>query len=177
MNICDLGAQNNYTFALPAPYTKDYYEQRGITYIAIDISGENGSFAIDLAYPLEDDLGKFDLLVDAGTSEHIGIDGKHSLEAIYNCCKTKHELLKVGGFMVNENPKSGHWPGHGFNYYTLNFYNMLAELQGYKMIDLGEHAAMGNTRDGMNVHCVLQKINDEPFMDIHKFKLCDIKTR
>lgn len=176
-SVIDLGAQNNYTIPLPAPYMKEWYEARDIAYTAIDISGENGSFALDLAYPLEDNLGQFDLLVDAGTSEHIGIEGKFDPHAIYNCWRTKHELVKAGGYMVNENPKSGHWPGHGFNYYTMEFYMRLQVKQGYKMLDIGEHPAMGNITDGMNIHSVFQKVNDNPFMSFEKFMECGIQTK
>ena len=175
--IVDFGAQNNYSVPLPAPYMKDWYLERGIEYVAIDISGENDSMIVDLAYPMEQNIGEFDLLVDAGTSEHVGIDGKHAVSAIYNCWKTKHDLLKAGGIMINENPKTGNWPGHGFNYYTTEFYHNLCVACGYRMIELGEHAAMGNITDGWNVHCVFQKMDNKPFISIEEFATLGIQTQ
>lgn len=175
-SVLDLGAQNNYTDP-QAPYCRAWYTDQGIGYTSIDLSAEDGAFPYDLAKPIDDILGQFDMLVDAGTSEHIGTDGKHDMKAIYQCWKTKHELLKAGGFMVCENPKSGSWPLHGFNYYTKSFYMRLTTKCGYRMLDLGEHAAMGNTTDGWNVHCVLQKLTDTPFITFEQFKDCKIELK
>ena len=172
--VVDLGAQNDYRHpTLPAPYVKDtYYANK--QYTAIHISGENGSQPYDLSQ-LHDFGVQYDLLVDAGTSEHVGTNGKHDIKAIYNCWKNKHNLVKVGGFIVSENPKTGNWPGHGFNYYTTDFYKLLAGFCNYSLIDIGEHPAMGNTTDGWNVYCVLQKTKED-FISLEKFKKCGIAT-
>lgn len=173
-SILDYGAQNMYNQpAQPAPYAKGWYESKGIKYTAIDLSGENGALPINLCYPIKEDLGQFDLVVDCGTSEHCGIDGKHNTSAFYNAVKNKHDLLKVGGVMFSENPKSGNWPGHGFNYYTQDFYKKLIELNGYELLELGEVAAMGNVTDGWNVYCVLKKIKDKPFISFEDFQQCE----
>ena len=172
-SVVDLGAQNDYRVPLPAPYTKDSY-YAGKDYEAIDISGENGSTPLDLSKLHKFDK-QFDLLVDAGTSEHVGTNGKHDIKAIYNCWKNKHNLVKVGGYIISENPKTGHWPGHGFNYYTEAFYACLVQVCGYRLIDVGCVAAMGNTTDGWNVYSVLQK-NQEEFCSIREFKTCGIET-
>ena len=172
--VVDLGAQNDYRHpTLPAPYVKDtYYHNKG--YVAFDISGENGSEPYDLSvlhnFPMQ-----YDLVVDAGTSEHVGRGGSFSWEAIYNCWKNKHRLAKTMGFIVSENPKTGNWPGHGFNYYTEGFYKELATLAEYLVISLGEHPAMGNTINGWNVYCVLQK-NREEFISLEEFRGCGIRT-
>jgi hypothetical protein len=173
-SVVDLGAQNDYRHpTLPAPYVKDtYYANK--QYTAIDISGENGSQPYDLS--LLHSFGvQYDLLVDAGTSEHVGTNGKHDIKAIYNCWKNKHNLVKVGGFIVSENPKTGNWPGHGFNYYTEAFYHILAQVCGYNLISVGSVAAMGNFVDGWNVYAVLQK-NQEEFCTLTEFKTCGIQT-
>lgn len=176
-SILDYGAQNMYNQpALPAPYAKEWYEGMGISYIAIDISGENGALPIDLSYPIQENLGQFDLVVDCGTSEHCGISGKHESSAFYNAVKNKHDLLKVGGIMVSENPKTGNWPSHGFNYYSRDFYRQLADLNGYELLELGEVAAMGNTTDGWNIYCILRKIHDKPFISFEEFQKCEQLT-
>jgi hypothetical protein len=174
--VIDLGAQNNYSQPqLPAPYMDEWYAGKGIDYVSIDINGENGSMAIDLSLPLVwHEVGKFwvqgsssyrfdiaDMLVDAGTSEHVGKNGAFDWEAIYNCWCTKFDLLKQGGIMYSENPMTGNWPGHGFQYYTKFFYLELEKLLDIKILDLGQHPAMGNTTDGWNVYCTFQKGNDE----------------
>lgn len=177
--VIDLGAQNNYSLSIPeggsAPYMSEWYQSQDIDYAAIDLSAENNSLPIDLALPVDDELGQFDLLVDAGTSEHIGIGGKYFDTAIYNCWKTKHNLVKPGGYIISENPKTGNWPGHGFNYYTTEFYTRLATLCHYDIIELGEHPAMGNTTDGWNIHCILRKKEDTPFISSKDFATCGIK--
>src|SRR4051812_17656834 len=83
--VIDLGAQNMYNQPkLPAPYAKDWYEEQGYAYISIDLNGENESLPLDLAYPIKEKLNKCDLLVDAGTMEHVGINGAFAWEALYN---------------------------------------------------------------------------------------------
>lgn len=172
-SVLDYGAQNMYNQpVLPAPYAKDWYEGMGIKYTAIDISGENGSLPINLSEPMVN-FDQFDLVVDCGTSEHCGINGKHEPWAFYNAIKNKHDLLKAGGIMFSENPKTGNWPGHGFNYYSQEFYRQLAALNGYELLELGEVAAMGNTTDGWNVYCVLKKINDNLFISFEEFQQCE----
>lgn len=173
-NVLDYGAQNMYNqHIIPAPYAKEWYETQGISYTAIDLSGENGSLRIDLSYPIKEKLGLFDLVVDCGTSEHCGINGKHEPSAFYNAVKNKHDLLKVGGVMFSENPKTGNWPGHGFNYYSKLFYQQLCVLNRYKILELGEVPAMGNTTDGWNVYCVFVKVDDTPFISFEEFQQCE----
>lgn len=174
--VIDLGAQNDYRANyLPAPYVRNtYYKEKDKQYDSIDLSLEDGAFGFDLSQ-LHEFPRQYDLLVDAGTSEHVGNNGKFGWRAIYNCWKNKHNLVKVGGFMVNENPKTGNWPGHGFNYYTTDFYKRLAAIADYSLINLGEHPAMGNTTDGWNVYCVMQKTK-ENFITFEQFKECGIKT-
>lgn len=177
-SVLDYGAQNMYNQpVLPAPYAKDWYESMGIKYTAIDISGENESQPIDLSKPLVIIPEVYDLVVDCGTSEHCGIDGKHDPMAFYNAVKNKHDLLKTGGIMFSENPKTGNWPGHGFNYYSQNFYKTLATLNNYEILELGEVAAMGNVTDGWNIYCVLKRVNNNPFISFEDFQQCEQLTK
>lgn len=173
--VVDLGAQNMYNQpVLPAPYASEWYKEQGIVYVAIDLSGENDALEIDLGKPSkplfpESQSAKFEMVVDAGTSEHIGTDGKFDWEAIYNCWKTKHSSLRTDGIMVNENPLTGHWPGHGFQYYTEAFYKELAAATDYELLELGTACAMGNCTTGMNVYCILRKHSDK-FVTVEQFK-------
>lgn len=182
-SILDLGAQNMYNQpALPAPYAKEWYEQKGIKYVSIDINSEHGSIPVDLSKPIFGQYGldpilkeQYDLLVDAGTGEHVSDNGKHGTEAFYNCWVTKHTLLRAGGVMISENPLTGNWPGHGQNYITQSFYKVLCRLAGYELIHLHDHPAMGNTTDGWNCVCVLMKTGDEDFISFDEFKLLDFR--
>lgn len=151
-SVLDFGAQNNYAQPkLPAPYMSEWYQSKGIYYMSVDLSGENGCIVQDLTKSF--DLGKeFDLCVDAGTLEHVS-DLYSGLLNLFAHCKT-------GGIIYRENPKTGNWPGHGFNYMSLDFYHELEKVSGLKIIDLGEHPAMGNSIDGWNIYCVMKKTSD-----------------
>ncbi len=176
-NVIELGAQNLYNQPnLPAPYAHELYDSHGVAYKCIDLCEENGAIPIDLSKPYENKLGYFDLVTDFGTSEHVSDNGKHGIEAFYNCWKTKHDLLIPGGTMINENPKTGNWPGHGCNYYTKEFYGELCNAMNYEVLELGEHPAMGNTTDGWNVFCVFKKNDVAEFIGIEKFKKLDFRT-
>lgn len=182
-SVIELGAQNNYTKGfLPAPYMREWYERLGIRYDSIDLSGECGALQFDLGKEPLLDLpnGSYDLCTDLGTSEHVSDDGnsygtgKFSWEAIYNCWKTKFNLTKLNGWIFSENPKTGNWPGHGFQYYTTDFYVQLANMSGLSILMLDEVAAMGNITDGWNILCVMHKIS-EKFPTLEEFKTLDLR--
>ena len=181
--VVDFGAQNNFSQPyLPAPYMREWYEAKGIRYQAIDLNAEDGCMVLDMSEPNHDKLDSLnaDLLCDMGSSEHVSDDkisygtGKFSWDHIYTCWLNKHKILKVGGIMFNENPKTGNWPGHGFNYYTQDFYRRLAQLAGYRIIMLQDHPAMMNIKDGWNVVCVMQKTAAN-FISLEAFKTLDLR--
>lgn len=175
--VIDLGSQQDYDQPnLPAPYISGWYTEKGIEYKCIDLNGDNDSIVADLgaehiAFP----DGPVDLVVDAGTSEHVTKEDGFSWEAIYYCWLNKHNLLKEGGIMVSENPKTGNWPGHGFNYYSKEFYRAMEAVTDYHLILLDEHPAMENRVDGWNVVCVMQKKSDR-FPTLEEFIGLGIKN-
>lgn len=167
--VIELGAQNNYTNPLPAPYMREWYKARDLQYVSIDITGENGSYPFDLSKPLPTEkLGLADLVTDFGTSEHVGT----TLEDYYQCWLNKWNLCRVGGYIISENPMTGNWPGHGKNYLGQEFY---AHLIAVKVIDSGINPAMHNTKDGWNVWGVIQK-TDNLFLCFQQFKDLPIFT-
>lgn len=196
--VCELGSQNLYLDNDPRPpFASVWYETRGLDYTCIDMAGDNNAVIADLSKPIMY-IGKdFHLLTDFGTSEHVVQvpefqsvafhDGhinsvypkgepteQQIAEGFYNCWANKHNLLNAGGLMINVNPKSENWPGHGYTYLTKNFYTRLAELMGYEVILLEEHAAMGNTDSGWNVVCILKKhVNYVPFISFEDFQQCE----
>lgn len=173
-SVVELGAQNIFSWMYPSqPYAKQWYEEQGFSYECIDLNGENGAYKLDLSQPFRSDVRA--IVTDFGTSEHVG-PGKHNPKAFYNCWLNKHDLCAEGGLIISENPKTGNWPGHGFNYYTQSFYLSLAEANGYEILELGEHPAMWNTTDGWNVYCVLRKTTNQPFMKFTEFKKLEFKT-
>ena len=165
-SVIELGAQNLYTNG-PAygKYADTFYRERGIRYQCIDLNGENRAWRRDLSKPYVDECTaetpQFDLVTDFGTSEHV--------QGFYQCWLNKWRLCKVGGVIVSENPKTGNWPGHGYNYVTMEFYAGLSKALGNDAtMEMGEHPAMGNTTDGWNVWCIMVK-NSEDFITEKEF--------
>lgn len=175
-SVIDLGDQQTYVMGERyGQYANWYYESKGIeSYDCIDINGNNNALVYDFSV-LHKFKKKYDLLTDCGFSEHVGINGAFAWEAIYNCWLNKHNLLKVGGIMFNENPQSGNWPGHGFSYYSHSFYYDFVKMAGYNKLDLDIHPAMGNTTDGWNVVSTLKKTGNK-FPSLEEFKTLDLRT-
>lgn len=176
-SVIELGAQNLYTseYSGKRVYAHKLYEEHGIHYECIDLNGENKAHRWDLSTKIKVNE-QFELVTDFGTSEHIEKDGKHNIEVYYNCWKIKFDLLNIEGIMINENPKTGNWPGHGFNYIDSTFYAELAKISDLKIIDIGEHPAMGNSIDGWNIYCMLQKTGTK-FPTINQFKKLPIYSK
>ena len=181
-SVCELGSQNDYTVgAENPPFANELYKRLGFNeYTCIDLAGDNNAIEYDLSKYLNHST-KYDLVTDFGTSEHIVLsDGyiktsfnggninsvypmvvENIQQGYYNCWLNKHNLLKEGGLMINENPLTGNWPEHGYSYLGENFYNELCKIADYEIIEQGTHAAMGNTENGWNIWAVLKKTGDK----------------
>lgn len=167
-DVIELGSQQTYVAGdRYGHYANWYYKSKRISaYYCIDLNGENGALELDLSTEIKSDT--FDLVTNFGTAEHVGNEGKFSWEAIYQCFLNVHNFTKIGGIAVHENPLTGHWPGHGFQYFTEAFYREFASLTDYEILDLGTTCAMGNCTTGMNVYCVLRK-HSEKFPTLQEF--------
>lgn len=174
--VCELGAQNlHHSEYSNMPYASVYYLANGYTlYKTIDLNGENNAEQLDLGKPIN--IGQFGLVTDFGTSEHVCVNNKPNLKAFYNCLNNKHNLCMSGGLIISENPKTGNWIGHGHNYYTVEFYKQLCEMNDYEMIECGEHPAMNNEIDGWHIYSVIRKLSDNPFVSFKKFSTLPIYT-
>lgn len=174
-SVLDFGAQNMYDQPLlPAPYARQWYEQKRMHYSSIDLSGEAEALRIDLGYLIEDFPHQYDLVADAGTQEHVGRQGAFSWEAIYNCWLNKFNLCKLDGIIYNENPETGSWLLHGFQWFSKEFYQQLEKESDLKIILLDRHAAMGNTKDGWNTVCIQQKTGSK-FPSFETFMTFDLR--
>lgn len=190
-SVLDLGSQNDYDIAGDKPpFISEWFKSKGIDYECIDLAGDNNAWKVDLSKPFENTRGEWngkwlysgwDMVVDAGTSEHVvQMNGYESIPfhdghinsiyptevkdveaGYYNCWLNKFNLCKVGGFIVSENPKHGHWPDHGYHYITQEFYEQLADMVDVEIIKIGEHPASGNNETGMNIFCILRKTGDK----------------
>jgi len=167
--VCELGAQNLYDAPYPNPmYADIWYRERKMEYQCIDLNKENNALPIDLERS-ECKLEPVEWVTDFGTSEHI--------RNYFNVWKYKHDLCKEGGLIISENPKTGNWPKHGFNYTSVDFYKVLARLMRYEIIKIGEHPAMGNVTNGWNVYCILRKTKDNEFIKEKEFKKLKFKDK
>lgn len=157
-----VGCQNLYDNTHYGEIAQPYYESLGQNVVSIDITACNNSIKHDLRKPLK--IDPFDFISQHGTLEHV-----ETRKGFYLSFKHLHEVLKVGGIIIHENPKTGNWPGHGNHYITEKFFMELAKVVGYDLLAIGEHPAMGNTTNGWNVYCVLKRINDGPFISEKEF--------
>lgn len=159
--MLQIGCQNIYTYENNGGLAHPYFESLGIKILTIDITGCQGSEVVDLR--ILKYLGQYDIVTDYGCGEHV--DGNY-----YQFHHNIHTATKQGGLIIHENPRTGHWPGHGCNYIDMEFYKRLAELCGYEILELCEEYAMGNTTDGCNISVVLRKMNDNSFITESQFK-------
>lgn len=140
----------------------------------IDIKPERYAETHDLRSKDVLELGQFDIICDAGTSEHVA--PSKEFHGLYEAHKHIYDMCKIGGIMIHENPKTGNWKGHGDWYKTEKFYHQLADIMGLELLEVGSHPAMGNSRDGWNVFAALRKVDDRPFMPLKEFKKLEFYT-
>ena len=168
LNVLELGCQNIYNQENYGEISNDYFSGKGQHITSIDLEGCNGSDVVNLDKPIDKKyINKFDVVTNFGTSEHCG-DLFQTFKNMYNACK-------VGGVIICENPKIGNWKGHGNHYMTTFFYHEFCGEMEMEVLDLGEHPAMGNTKDGWNVYCVFKKSVDNPFYLRVNFELLPYK--
>lgn len=156
-----IGCQNLYDSEHYMEIAHPYFESLGHSVKSIDILGCNGSEVADLRTDLQFQP-IYDMVNDCGSKEHI--DG-----SLYTPLMNIHNACKVGGIMIHENPLTNNWPGHGQHYFTPDFWENLAKMCEYELVENTTEAAMGNTTDGFNSCCVLRKLNDREFISEELF--------
>lgn len=172
VKMCELGAQNLYVEGtLYGSIAKDYFQSFGVEHDSYDIYVHQGCEYLDLREPISKNLkGMYDVITDFGTTEHVDTN-------YYMAYKNIHNLLKENGIIIKENPKTGHWPNHGYNYVDVKFYQDLAEANNYEILDLCEEFAMGNYVDGCNVCVVMRKKGNRPFMTEKAFSKLNVYSK
>lgn len=168
ISMLELGCQNMYAETKNyGEIAKLYFERLGIKHTSIDISGEQMSLKLDLRDDLRDDLskfGKFDIVTDFGTIEHV--EG-----FLYQPFKNIHDACALNGYMVHELPKIGSWLNHCCCYYYFDYFilKQIADVLGYRMIEGGQYPAHGNEVDGWLVYAIYKKVEDVEFCTLEKF--------
>ncbi len=145
---------------VPERTGKEYFTNRGVAHISLDLNGRDGTLRIDVSKPITrpEWIGAFDIITNAGTLEHV-----EPYRAQYECFRNIHRLLKVGGIVIHLLPDiheletKGLWKGHCNNYYSEAFVRMLAVANHYRIVAM-------KIMNGMTCAC-LQKERDVPFME------------
>lgn len=142
----------------------------GFDYTAIDIFHATNTVLFDLNVhePGPELAGKFDLVMNFGTTEHVF----NQLRAF----QTIHALTRVGGLTYHDLPMAG-FPGHALYRYDPMFFPLLIRANKYEQvlheITLGaarpvpeEYRSIGykvpNVMD-VGVEAVVRRVFDEPF--------------
>jgi hypothetical protein len=184
--VIEFGSQNLYiTQTNKPPFASEWYNEKGVYYECIDLGGDNNAIQKDVSYPIA--VGRqYPLVTDFGFGEHvvqmedyIPVTYNHHITSVYpkgeiniedgyyNFWLNKHNLCKIGGLIISENPESKSWLGHGYTYLVEDFYKELAKVTDYEILELGRHPAMGNDKDGWNVYSVIRKHSEVfPSFDI-----------
>jgi len=97
---------------------------------SVDINGKDGSLVMDLSKPISQKLtGKFDVVVDYGTMEHI-------LYNQWQGFKNIHDLLKSCGIIIHGFLPPERSRGHGFWIYDEGFLRWIAKYCSYRIVDV-----------------------------------------
>lgn len=138
-HVCELGNQrltvNEDTYALiemsqrPAS-TREFYQALGFeSYTALDVNERMDARVVDLNAPIRnrhyDLMGKFDLVTNNGTGEHI-FDQARVFENVHDLCKIQGVMLHILPF--------GPWVNHGFYNYNPILFRDLQVANGYQTL-------------------------------------------
>ena len=112
-----------------APASQPFWESLGFAYDAVEYGGHRDVTSLDLN---RDSVpaslrGAFDLVVNAGTTEHV-VNQDNAFRVI-------HDLAKVGGVMLHEVPGGGMLT-HGVVSYNPQFFWLLCRDNNYDVFDL-----------------------------------------
>lgn len=156
-------------------YVKGYYESLGATYVSFDTNGKGGALKRDLRLPILDKkyVGKFDMLLNLGTAEHVSYQ--------YGVWRNAHQLVRVGGGFFHIGPEFGRKKDHGVGLYYKAFFTELSELCGYRVARLRSYSPpkyvdtrCKDPKFAINMLCALVKETDIPFPSINVFyTMCD----
>jgi hypothetical protein len=137
LNICELGnlyiAKDLYPFlkskGIPLYHlAKDLFIHLGFNDTSIDLNGKDGALSINLGMSIKNNLKqKFDIVINGGTTEHV--------DNQYFCWKNIHDLCKKGALIISVTPLDGNMFNHSFWRYSLGFFNCLAFVNNYDLLE------------------------------------------
>lgn len=117
---------------------KEYFTKLGFDHTSVDLNGLNGSIVKDLRDETQFEEWKecFDVLTNSGTTEHV--EPHHNQ---FECFKIIHTVIKPGGLMIHlvpdivERDQNSKWGKHCTNYYSSDFFEMLANHCNYEILE------------------------------------------
>ncbi len=147
---------------------KEHFKSIGVDHVSIDTNGKNGALVIDLQRRIKDRslVGTFDVLTNFGTTEHV--------EQQYPCWLNIHNLVKQNGVFIHVVPRTGHWRGHGYHKYSLEFFQKLADNCDYELIE--NFIREGDPQKNL-ICCVLVKKENNEFVSNKVFNAFGILRR
>mmetsp|Transcript_844 Transcript_844/g.1917 ORF Transcript_844/g.1917 Transcript_844/m.1917 type:complete len:292 (-) Transcript_844:71-946(-) len=131
--------------------TKSFFEFFGMKHTSFDLNGGDGALTLDLSLPLnfstsvvedvQSLLGHCAVVTNFGVTEHVGQGRRwHSAESVwkaqYHAFRHIHALSRCGSMMVHAVPAVDYWPGHGASKYSLQFFRLLSQWTGYRILGL-----------------------------------------
>lgn len=121
-----VGTEN---FTNHAPAARPFWQSLGLEHASIDLTQEHDSIALDLNKDTvpPDWRGRFDLIVNAGTTEHVANQD--------NAFRVIHDLTRKGGVMWHEVPSAG-MLNHGYFLYHPRFFYDLCAINNYEAVKL-----------------------------------------
>ena len=157
----------------------DLFEMDGLSVTCLDIFAGKRTVITDLntAPPPDDFIGRFDIVTNFGTTEHI-INQYNAFHYIHHC-------VRKDGLMIHQLPVSG-WRDHCLVQYNPKFFFLLALANDYTLVDfriniglvdqsdvsywntlqgniLGPKSDIGQAEQTKGCFFVLQKTHDKPF--------------
>ncbi len=116
-SMYELGNKNTYG----TPY-REYYKEKNIIYMSIDLNGRDGAVPLDLTTPLN--LPPYDMVTNIGVTEHV-TDQKAVFRNIHNL--SKYRMVHWLPLTMSINCKHGLWR------YERRFFSLLASINNYKI--------------------------------------------
>lgn len=134
LKSCELGNQQFFfkephiVEGIKLNFVKNFYDLGGSSHTSIDINGQDGALSLDFSKEIPFTLkGVYDILTNFGFTEHV--------ESQYIAWKNIHDLIKVGGIVICENPGESKFEYHQhLPWYGTEFFEGLCKINEYKLL-------------------------------------------
>lgn len=129
---------------------------------SIDWHGNNRALKLNLSKPIDQEF-QGDIVSNFGTVEHV--------EDLYNALLNVHNFTKPGGTMIHANPKTGTFAGHGYHFFTQEFWKELAKECKYELIETYERRPYSEENPDIEVFAVFKKLPKSKFVTREEFEV------